>query len=316
MFRFKSAAAVFCVTLSYSALGDILPFQAASAHAAASSVAAVVNGNVITSSDVQKRVNFLRLQHAKDTSAKTAREQLVDEVLEREEILKNHASVSSDQVDGAFQRFAANNKLTVEKMSAILTQAGVGVDHFKAFIAVSMSWPRVVAARYGDSQDMTPGDVGARIAASGANRPKVNEYVLKQIIFVVPDSKRNAIMGKRRAEAEASRKSFPGCDKALQFAATMHDVSVRDLGRFLEPQLPDNWRPLVDKTPAGGTTSTLPTDKGVEYLAVCNKRQVSDDAAAEITFKEQDLKKVGADQDPNSKKYIAELRSKAQISLK
>ena len=316
MFRFKSAAAVFCMTLSFTALGNTLPLQATAAYAAASSVAAVVNGTVITSGDIQKRVNFLRLQHSKDTSAKAAREQLIDEVLERQEILASHASVSTDQVDAAFARFAANNKLSVEKMSAILTQAGVGVDHFKAFIAVSMSWPRVVAARYGNSQDMTPGDVGARIAASGANRPKVNEYVLKQIIFVVPANKRNAIMGKRRAEAEASRKKFPGCDRALQFAATMHDVSVRDLGRFLEPQLPDNWRPLVDKAPAGGTTSTLPTDKGIEYLAICNKRQVADDAAAEITFKEQDLKKVGEEQDPNSKKYIAELRAKAQISIK
>jgi peptidyl-prolyl cis-trans isomerase SurA len=315
MYRIKPAAAAFCMTLSFAAIGSVLTLYPATAHAAGSAVVATVNGTVVTSGDVQRRVNFLRLQRAKGNLQKTAREQLINEVLEREEILKAHTSVSTDEVDAAFGRFAANNKLTIAQLSSILQQAGVGVDHFKSFIAVSISWPRAVAARYGASGQMNPGELGARIAATG-QKPKVNEYVLKQIIFVIPEKKRGALLGKRRAEAEASRKKFPGCDKAKEFAATMHDVSVRDLGRFLEPQLPDNWKPLIIKAPAGGTTSTLPTQRGIEYLAICNKREVSDDAAAEITFQQEDMKKLGEDQDPNSKKYIEELRSKAIITLK
>ncbi len=52
----------------------------------------------------------------------------------------------------------------------------------------------------------------------------MNEYILKQVIFVVPENKKG-ITGKRKAEAEAARKKFPGCDQALAFAATMGATS-------------------------------------------------------------------------------------------
>ena len=56
------------------------------------------------------------------------------------------------------------------------------------------------------------------------------------------------------------------------------------------------------------------TEKGVEYLAVCKKQQVSDDYAAEVVFRAEDLSKAEKGENPNEKKYIEELRSKAQIT--
>ena len=280
-------------------------------------VVAVVNGTPITSGDVAKRVNFLRLQRAKGNLNSLAKQQLVDEAIERTGVLASGTSVSNEEVEAAYARFAANNKLSLDQLNNIMKQSGVTVDHFKSFIAISMSWPRAVQARFGDSNKMTAGDIGARIAKSGANRPKVNEYILKQIIFVVPENKKG-IAGKRKAEAEASRKKFPGCDQALAFAATMRDVSVKDLGRFLEPELPDNWKEPIKKAPMGGTTTTQLTPRGVEFIAICSKREVSDDAAAAAVFREEDLKKPGKQNevDPNAKKYLEELRAKANVVLK
>jgi peptidyl-prolyl cis-trans isomerase SurA len=144
-------------------------------------------------------------------------------------------------------------------------------------------------------------------------KPATTEYFLKQVIFVIPAAKRNAITAQRKAEAEASRAKFPGCDQAKVFAATMHDVSVRDLGRVLAPELPDGWKPLIEKA-SGNTTPTLVTDRGVEYLAICSQRQVNDDVAAAAVFRAEDIGK-GGDQavSANDKKYMDELRSKAQI---
>lgn len=282
------------------------------ARAAGTDVAAVVNKQPITSSDVQHRIAFMRLQHQK-ADAKAAREQLVEETLKRQEIARVKMSVSTDDVDKAFARFATANKLTPEQLTKILDQAGVGPDHFKAYIAVQMSWPRLVGARFGGSRGkMSNQELVTRMMES-KEKPVTTEYFLKQVIFVVPAAKRNAIINKRKAEADASRSKFPGCDQAKQFASTMLDVSVRDLGRVLAPELPDEWKPLIEKA-SGGTTATRITDRGVEFLAICNQRQVSDDVAAEAVFRAEDLgkaKKTG--EDPNDKKYLDELRSKAQI---
>jgi peptidyl-prolyl cis-trans isomerase SurA len=281
---------------------------------AASEVRVVVNGTALTSGDVAKRQAFLRLQHQK-ADAKAAEDQLIEQTLKEQEISRVRMSVSKDDVDASFARFATGNKLTTAQMTQILNQAGVGVDHFKAFIAVQMSWPRLVNARYGNSNKMSNADLVARMMENNKQKPETTEYILQQMIFVVPASKKG-IVGKRKSEAEASRSKYPGCEQAKVFAATMRDVSVRDLGRMLAPELPPEWKPLVEQA-KGNTTATRVTEKGVEYLAICSQRQVSDDQAAEMVFREEDLNKAKDKNAPpenaNATKYLDELRKKAQI---
>ena len=285
--------------------------------AASSQVKAVVNGVVITSGDVAKRVSFLKLRGTKGNLQKTAAEELVNEVLMRTEIIRTGNSVSTDDVESAFQRFAKNNKMSAAQLTSILQKAGIGADHFKSYVGVQMSWPRVVQARYGASGQMTTSKFVTRLKQDNGKKPVATEYFLQQVIFVVPDSKRNKIIGKRKSEAEASRKSYPGCAQAKVFAASMRDVSVREIGRILEPQLPEEWKDAVMKAAVGGTTPARVTEKGVEYLSICKKRQVSDDFAAQIMYQAQDLEKAEKDaENPDSKKYLAELRKNAQIEMR
>ncbi|MEK1928460.1 MAG: peptidylprolyl isomerase [Pararhizobium sp.] len=281
---------------------------------AASKVVAVVNGSPITSGDIAKRAAFMRLQRHPGGEA-AARQELIDEVLKREEILRIGASVSTSDVDAAVGRFASGNKLTIQQLSQVLDKAGVGLDHFKSYVAVAMSWPRVVNARYGGGGGgrLSNEELVRRMQENGGNKPVTTEYFLQQVIFVIPASKRNAIVGKRQAEANASRSKYPGCEQAKAFAATMRDVSIRNLGRMMVQEIPEAWKPLVEKAGDGNTTGTRVTEKGVEYLGICKKRQVSDDLAAEVVFRAEDIGKKTEGEDANSKKYIEELRKRAQI---
>ncbi|MDS7596674.1 peptidylprolyl isomerase [Agrobacterium tumefaciens] len=298
------AFAIFAVPMAVS------PFT--SQAFADNTVKIVVNKTPITSDDISKRVAFLKLQRQTGNLNQKARDQLVDEALKREEIARVKMSVSTNDVDAAFARFAANNKMTPQQLTQVLGQAGVGADHFKSFIAVQMSWPRLVNARYGGRGKMSNQDLVTRLKERG-EKPVTTEYFLQQIIFVIPESKRNSITGKRKSEAEASRSRYPGCEQAKTFAATMRDVSIKDLGRILAPELPEEWKALVEKAKEGGTTGTRVTEKGVEYLAICKQRQVSDDYAAEMVFKSEDLMKAKDGENPNETKYMDELRKKAQI---
>jgi peptidyl-prolyl cis-trans isomerase SurA len=309
----KNTVRTMIAGLAFATVAGLALPKANTAYAA-SEVRVVVNGTALTSGDVAKRQAFLRLQHQK-ADAKAAEEQLIEQTLKEQEISRVRMSVSKDDVDASFARFATGNKLTTAQMTQILNQAGVGVDHFKAFIAVQMSWPRLVNARYGNSNKMSNADLVARMMENNKQKPETTEYILQQMIFVVPASKKG-IVGKRKSEAEASRSKYPGCEQAKVFAATMRDVSVRDLGRMLAPELPPEWKPLVEQA-KGNTTATRVTEKGVEYLAICSQRQVSDDQAAEMVFREEDLNKAKDKNAPpenaNATKYLDELRKKAQI---
>lgn len=281
---------------------------------AATSVVAVVNKTAITTGDVSRRVAFLKLQRRQGNLQKMAKEQMVEEALKREEIARIGMSVSTAEVDQAFERFAQSNKLSSKQLTGVLDQAGVGAAHFKAYIAISMSWPRLVNARYGAGSRgrLSNQDLVTRLLEN-KEKPVTTEYFLKQVVFVVPASKKG-ITAKRKSEAEKSRASFPGCDQAMEFAKNYRDVSIRNLGRVMAPELPPEWKPLIEKS-KGGTTGTRVTERGVEYLAICNSRQVSDDVAAEIVFRAEDLDKADQGENPNAAKYLEELRSKAQIVM-
>ncbi len=307
----KALRALMAGVIASSLSATVLAAGPAAAQTA--QVEVVVGRTAITNNDVSRRVAFLRLQRQSGDLRKKAREQLVDETLKRQEIARLGVSISTDEVDQAFARFAAGNKLSPQQLAQVLTQAGVGPEHFKAFIAVQMSWPRLVNAKYGNSGKLSSQDVVKRMTES-KQKPVTTEYTLQQIIFVIPAAKRNAISGKRKAEAEAARAKFPSCQQGKQFAKGYVDVSVRDLGRVMAQQLPEEWKPLVEKA-KGQTTGVLVTDKGAEFLVICEQKQVNDDLAAEMVFRAEDLNSSSqkADADPNEKKFLEELRSKTQI---
>jgi peptidyl-prolyl cis-trans isomerase SurA len=284
----------------------------------AEQIAATVNSTVITSSDVANRVNFMRLRGEKGNLQQKAKQELVDEVLMRQEIIRTGTSVSTDDVDAAYERFAKNNKMSTAQLGQILKRAGVGIEHFKAYIGVSMSWPKTVAARYGGSSNrMTNDQFVARLRENNGQKPKVTEYVLQQVIFVIPDKKRNALSGKRRAEAEASRKSYPGCKQAKVFAAGYRDVSVRELGRVIEAQMPPEMKDQLSKLSEGQTSKVTLGPYGAEYVAICQKRVVSDDMAAQITYQSQDLDKAKEEgQSSDAKKYLEELRKQNNVTMR
>jgi peptidyl-prolyl cis-trans isomerase SurA len=313
--RLANLRSLFVGVLSLALASTAVP--QASMAASGEQIKAIVNGVVITSGDVAKRVNFLKLRRTPGNLQKQATDEMVNEVLERTEIIRTGMSVSTDDVDAAFSRFAKNNHMSVEQLSTILEKAGIGVQHFKGYVGVQMSWPRVVRARYGTGGSrMTTQQFVARLKQDNGQKPKTNEYFVQQIIFVVPQSKMKTA-GKRKAEAEASRKKYPGCAQAKIFAAGYRDVSIHEIGRILEPQLPDFWKDDLMKTPVGGTTPAKVTEKGVEYLSVCKKREVSDDFAAQIMYEAHDLQKAEKDSaDPDSKKYIDELRKNATIIMR
>ena len=305
-------AAVTAAALSSTlSIGVTLP-------AAASEVKVIVNGNAITDYDISKRAAFLKLQKKKGNLSQEARDELTTEALKRQELKRLNLLVSDSEVNDAYARFASNNKMSIDQLNTILEKAGVTPGHFKEYIRIQMSWGRALANR-GRTQSggarVSEQDAVQRMLKDGGKKPVSTEYQLQQVIFVVPANNRG-ILAKRRSEANALRARFNGCNTTRDIAKGTLDVTVRDLGKFVEQELPPEWSKQVISTPVGQATTTLDTDKGVEFLGVCASRQVSDDRVARMVFSQQDAAASGS-QDATAaaidKKYVEELRSKAKI---
>lgn len=281
--------------------------------AAASEIKVVVNRTPITSYDIQRRAAFMKLQRRKGNLNEQAEEELIDQTLRLAEAQRLGIKVTDQQVDAAYNNFAKSNKMTVKQLDGIMSQTGVTTSHFKEFIRAQMSWSQALGARgRRDAGKMSEQDVVRRMLQQGGAKPTATEYMLQQVIFVVPASERGK-MAQRKREAEAMRARFNGCNNTREFAKGLLDVTVKDLGRKLAPELPPDWAEQIKNTKVGGATGVRETPIGIEFIGICSSREVSDDRVARLTFQTEGAAEGDKSSEELSKKYTAELREKAQI---
>lgn len=290
-------------TISFSA------FATLPAHAA--EVRYVVNDVVITSYDIDRRVALLKLMGRKGNLKEIANQEMVDQTLRMQEVVRARVGATDQMVDEAYVNFGKSNRMTTAQLDEVLSQAGVTKDHFKGFIRAQMSWGRLLQSKARSSQTLSEQDVVARMLQQGGKKPSATEYTLQQVIFVVPATERSRIMGRRKQEAQAMRNQFRGCESTIDLAKGKIDVTIRELGKILAPQLPDDWKDQIIKTKAGSATSIRETERGVEFIAVCSSRQISDDYVARMVF--QSEQKLDTSSEKLSNELTAELRKKARI---
>ncbi|MBN7756074.1 SurA N-terminal domain-containing protein [Nitratireductor aquimarinus] len=280
--------------------------------AMATEIRYVVNNLPVTSYDIDRRVAFLRLQREGGNLRQKATDQMIEQTLKLQEMQRRNINIPKEMVDQAYQRFASGNRMTTSQLNQVMAQSGVTAAHFKDFIRSQIGWSRVMQARNSSSGGMSEQDVVAKMLQQGGNKPSATEYMLQQVIFVVPSAERSKLLGKRQREAQALRGRFRGCDSTREFAKGLIDVTVRDLGRILEPELPGDWKDQIKKTSPGNATGVRTTERGVEFIGVCSTREVSDDRVAQMMFQSEGS--GGEDMEKASQEYLAELRKNARIT--
>ena len=302
--------ALFALAMTFSSIGILSTAPGMVSVSHASDIRLTVNGQAITSFDIKKRAAFLKIQGTKG-GEKVATDEMIDQALKLQAGAQAGIRVGQQEVDAAFARFASSNKMNPKQMGTVLNQVGVTPQHFKEYIRAQMVWGQVqqLQQRSTSGGAVSMQDIVAKMLQSGGSKPTSTEYILQQVIFVVPAAERGKKLGQRKKEAEAMRARFQSCDTTYDFAKGLIDVTVRDLGRILEAELPGDWKDQIIATKAGGATPVRTTDRGAEFIAVCRSRAVSDDKVAELQFRVDAVKNSGKEDDA----ALAELRKKAQI---
>lgn len=270
----------------------------------------VVNNAPITSYDIERRMAFMRLQR-RSASHKAAADEMIEQTLRLQEMARLNIDVPGAQVDDAYANFASNNKISTSQLDQALAQAGVTKDHFKTFIRSQIGWSKALQARFQSNNRSSEQDAVQRMLQQGGKKPSATEYLLQQVIFVIPQGKKSAILGKRRQEARAMRARFQNCANTREFAKGLLDVTVRDLGRVLAPALPPKWKDDITKLKPGQATPIRDTERGVEFIGVCSAREVSDDRVAAMVFDSEKSNDEAASE--MTEKYMKELREKSTI---
>ncbi len=276
-------------------------------------IRALVNGEPITNYDIQRRAKFRQLRRLSPSQEETIKE-LVDERIKMSAAKERNAVATDKQVEEAFVNFAKGNRASPAQMAGELDRIGIGASHFKEYIRGQITWSRIAGTQLqSQTQGKSQNDTIAELRKTGQQKPQTTEYLLQQVIFVIPATKASAGSKARTAEALAFRAAYQGCDGAIGQAKGYKDVAVKQLGRMLEPELPPLWKDKVAATKEGGITEPQTTEKGVEMIGVCRAKITSDDRAAQVVSQAKVFETLEQKGDTAANEFLDELRKKATI---
>jgi peptidyl-prolyl cis-trans isomerase SurA len=273
----------------------------------------LVNDVPITQFDISQRAKLMRLGGSKSSSQAAAQE-LIDETLQSLEAQRRDINVSGAQVDAAFEGVAARLKMSPAQLTAALRSEGIEAESLKKRLRAQIIWTRLVQFRTQTKAAVKATDITTALLEKGdPTSMTVTEYILQQIVFVVPAGSATNLYAQRRSEAEAFRQRFRGCESSLEQAKQLRGVVVKDIGRRSSAELGGPDGDEILKTTAGKTTRPLQTDQGVQLIAVCATKDIQSTSAARSEVENQlylaQAEGLGAD-------YLKELRARAIIEYR
>jgi peptidyl-prolyl cis-trans isomerase SurA len=239
-------------------------------------------------------------------STKAATNSLIEEQLQLQEATRLGILVTDGQVEDAFQQVARNVKMSTSKLNEVLRANGVSEATMKARLKAALAWQKVAEVAIKARVQISDLQLDQE-AAAALDTDSSYDYILKEVLFITTGKGSAA---SRTGQANQYRKSFTGCDSAVQLSLSYTDAAVRDMGRRHATQLPDALAQELAKLNVGGITKPRVTESGVSMLAICSKT-----AARDTTFVKNKLRNEQGTEamKGEAEKYLAELRNKAQI---
>lgn len=307
LYRFAKAAVIAFVVLTVSGLQ-------APVHAQA--IAAMVNGEAVTTVDIEQRIKLVQLTAKKSISREEALQELIDDKIKLKEAKRYGLDLSASDVDAAYANMASRMRMSDEQLNKTLENSGIRPQTLKARMKADMTWGNLVRGRYNST--LTPADKDIRAAMGekeGDDKSSTEsfEYKLRPIVLIVPRGAPASATELRRKEAELLRGRIESCDQAADFFRSMRDAAIRDPVVKTSADLPAPLRELLDKTTIGKLTPPEVTKQGVEMVALCSRNPTKADTPAKRALKE----KIYTERyEAKSKSYLQEIRKGAMIEMR
>lgn len=304
---------VFARRLALS-LATLLTLLAATPSARAQAVVVMVNGEPITTYDIEQRSRLITLTTHKTAPRQEVIQQLIDDRLKIKEAKKFGINMSASDVNDAFASMGQRMGISSDQLAKLLTAQGVRPETMKLRLQADSAWGALVRGRY--KQSLMVGERDVRAASGDATSPEQTEsyeYQLRPVVIFVPRGSSSAVVEQRKKEAEIIRDRVQSCAEAATTFKSLRQGTIRDTIVKTSADLPQNLRELLDKTPVGHMTPPEVTRQGIEMVALCDRKVTAADTPAKRAARD---KLFAQKYEAKSKSYLDDLRKAAMIEYK
>lgn len=286
--RSAFAVATACAVISLPAMAQTTaPRQAAAKAPAASQqavpggerIAAVVNDEVISNSDVSARIRLALVNAGAQGSQETIQRltpqvlrQLVDERLQLQEAKRNGITISQAEVDDAIKRIADQNRMNRQQLEGMLKTQGVPVTALAEQLRALLAWQRVMQRRMRQEVTITDEEIDAAMERLKANIGKP-EYLVAEIFLAVDTPEQDAEV-RRTADRliEEVRRGGNFAAIARQFSQSAGAASGGDLGWVRSGELSSEVDRALSGMRSGQLSAPVRSATGYHILLVRGQR--------------------------------------------
>ena len=241
---------------------------------------AIVNGEVITQTDIDQRLALLAIANEGrlptdqiDELRQQVLRNLIDETLQIQAAKADEIKVTDKDIDRTFGRVAEGVKMNSEQLSAYLKTHGSSVRSLRRQIEGETAWRRIQQAKIENSINVGDDEVKAVLdrlnASKGTEEYRVSEIFLSSTPDQMQQTIANAnqIIGQLRQGA-----SFAGY--ARQYSQASTQAVGGDLGWVRPEQLPDQLANVVRGMGPNQISQPIPVQGGVSIIAVSDARKI------------------------------------------
>ena len=241
---------------------------------------AVVNGAVITGTDIDHRVALVTAASENEIGGEELQRlrmqvlrNLIDETLQIQEAAANDIKIAPEEIDQSYQRVAANFRKSPSEFDAYLRTQGSSADSIKRQIEGELAWSRLLRRNIQPFVNVSEDEVQSVIdrlnAAKGSDEYRIGEIYLS----ATPENQAQIVANARNIIQQIQQGgSFQAY--ARQFSEASTAAVGGDLGWIRPAQLPAELAQAAAEMQVGQIAGPIETVGGVSIIYVMDKRKV------------------------------------------
>ena len=246
-------------------------------------IAAVVNDEVISTSDIEARLRLDLLASGLEPSAQNQQRlmpgvlrTLINERIQLQEASRFNIEVGPQDLAEALSNVAGQNGLNADAMQRMLAQNGIPITTLEDRVRSNIAWTRLTQRRFGPQIDIGDEEVEEVIDRYRSNQG-LPEYLLGEI-FLSVDSPQEEPQVRQLADQLAAQvqAGAPFPRVARQFSQSGGAASGGDMGWVLQGQLDPALDAVIARLQPGQLSQPVRTPSGYHIILLRDRRRVAE----------------------------------------
>ena len=241
---------------------------------------AIVNGEVITQTDVQQRVQLLAIANGgqippeeRERVSEQVLRNLIDEDLQIQAAKEDKIEIKKADVDKTVVRVAQNVKQTPDQLATLLLQNGSNIKSLRRQIEGELAWQRLQRDKIEDSVTVGDEEVKAVLAKLNASKG-TEEYKVGEIyLSSTPATQAQTLDNANKILAQL-RNGASFAAYARQYSESSTASVGGDLGWVRPEQLPAALGDALRQMPNGAISNPISVGGGYSIIAIQDTRKI------------------------------------------